>query len=258
MDQAAILATLAALAKQIADLTALVQSQAVATQTPEAYYLANNPDVASHPWFKDHPKDHYDLIGKKEGRKSMWAATTTTVTPPPAPVATKYVYDADNMLISAKGVATQFHPVNGARMEPPIDADCPTGVVTPKGRVLSRPRADLGEMFMGYCQRISGQLHPEDPGLVIRALGGLVQSASPVFLKMGGYRADGSNWAEAADRIFHNVDYLTQEEIDAKARSDREWDAHWKKKEEERNKPAPVTPPVLPPAPPPEVEVPIE
>jgi hypothetical protein len=127
-------------------------------------------------------------------------------------------------------------------------------VKTPKGRVLSKARPDLGEMFMGYCQRVSWQLGREQE--VNNTLGSLILAASPTFLKIGGFKEDGSNWPEAADRIYHVTDYLTQEEKDAKARSDREWDEHWKNKE--YNKPTPAPAPAPTPAPPVEVEVPVE
>jgi hypothetical protein len=45
-----------------------------AAETPEAFYLRMNPDVAAHDYFGKYPKQHWDEWGHKEGRPSKWAA----------------------------------------------------------------------------------------------------------------------------------------------------------------------------------------
>jgi hypothetical protein len=44
--------------------------------TPEAYYLYYNPDVARDSYFKSQPKDHWNRYGQKENRKSCWGPQT--------------------------------------------------------------------------------------------------------------------------------------------------------------------------------------
>lgn len=36
--------------------------------TAEAVYLAHYPDVAADPYYKDHPRKHYEKFGRREGR----------------------------------------------------------------------------------------------------------------------------------------------------------------------------------------------
>jgi hypothetical protein len=110
MEQAAILAALKAITDQVAALTKVVMEKP-ATETPEQFYLRSNSDVAAHPWFKDHPKEHWDMWGHKEGRPSMWpvpgAAPVVTPAPAPAPVTPppeKYQYEPNGLLRTSKGV----------------------------------------------------------------------------------------------------------------------------------------------------------
>lgn len=102
----------------------------------------------------------------------------------------------------ANGVATKV-AYGGGRIDPPIDANCPTGILVRSGRWLSVPRPDTGEMFMGYCLRVSRQLGNEQG--VLNALATIQISMGPIFAKLGGQKEDGSNWAEAADMFFNKV-----------------------------------------------------
>src|SRR5574343_667193 len=73
-------------------------------ETPEAFYLRMNPDVAQHNYFGQHPKQHWDEWGWKEGRQSKWPAPSQptqrgffkpdeveyTLTPPTPPAGMVY------------------------------------------------------------------------------------------------------------------------------------------------------------------------
>lgn len=91
---------------------------------------------------------------------------------------------------------------------PPPQID-PEFVLTPYGRMFPRPRPDLGEMFMGYTTRVGEYIGGD---ILVRArnnAGALFISATPLFTKYGGYRADGSNWAAACEEwLFGNPNFV--------------------------------------------------
>lgn len=91
------------------------------------------------------------------------------------------------------------------RIDPIVAAGSPgTVLMAITGHVLSAPRPDLGEMFPGYCERVSLQC-----GGRIAIIGMLFNGgAAALFAALGGYKADGSNWPEAADRFFNGRAYL--------------------------------------------------
>ena len=71
------------------------------------------------------------------------------------------------------------------------------------GKVYPRPRPDLGEMFVGYVQRVGAVT-----GRSTSAVGSLFQGSAHLFVP-GPYNPDGSNWPEAADRYFSSRAYMT-------------------------------------------------
>lgn len=110
------------------------------------------------------------------------------------------VYETD-----LNGLLTHVRMVGNARVDPVVGDDCPGTVFMPQtGHVLSVPRPDLGEMFMGYCQRVSDQAHGN-----IATVGALVISSSRLFARFGGFKSDGSNWAEAADCFYNLRAYMS-------------------------------------------------
>lgn len=107
----------------------------------------------------------------------------------------------------ATGMLKGYREVSGYRVDPIVGPGTPTTVTLPSGHVLSKARADLGEMFMGYCIRISDQAQGS-----INVVGSLAMVGDSAFDKVGGYKTDGSNWPEAADRFYTPKAYMTPEE----------------------------------------------
>lgn len=81
--------------------------------------------------------------------------------------------------------------------------------VTPSetGHTLSIPRPDKGEMFMGYCIKVSDQATGGKDPNAFQRVGALASGADHYFDKWGGFKADGSNWPFAADRFFNGEAY---------------------------------------------------
>jgi hypothetical protein len=97
-------------------------------------------------------------------------------------------------------------PVPVTPPQPQVPADF---AMTPYGRMFPRPRPDLGEMFMGYTTRVGEYIGGE---IQIRArnnAAGLFISATPLFAKFGGYRADGANWPAACEEwLFGDPNFI--------------------------------------------------
>lgn len=130
--------------------------------------------------------------------------------------AKKYEVDANQLLVGAR----QY---GNARIDPVVGAGAPTTVTLPRtGHTLSVARTDLGEMFVGYCTRVADQAGG-NPGTV----GALFLGTQHLFERFGGYRADGSNWPQAADMFYNMRAYMTPEELardDAAKQGWREYD----------------------------------
>lgn len=110
-----------------------------------------------------------------------------------------------------------------SRIDPVVDASCPTAVVLEKtGHVLSIPRPDLGEKFPAYAERVSRQC-----GVIGTPtnIGALFISISKHFARFGGYKEDGSNWPLVADYYFNRYAYLTDKEREAYDAGQRSWGA---------------------------------
>jgi len=117
---------------------------------------------------------------------------------PPAVPRRVYQYREDGILADGRK-----EPVSGARIDPVVDADCPTAVAVPDplepGSTLyvSKARTDLNERWLGYVIRVSDQCK----GGLTR-LGSAGYLATQSFAPFGGFKADGSNWPQAAAQ-FH-------------------------------------------------------
>jgi hypothetical protein len=122
--------------------------------------------------------------------------------------------------------------------------------------VLSVAQPKLGEMFVGYCQRVSDQATDGHAEKYLGSIGSLFLGTG-TFFEHGTpehpvFNPDGSNWPEAADCFFNMRAYMTDAE---KARDDKA-QADWEAVNEalkHRNDPPPAPAPVVPPAQPPEL-----
>jgi hypothetical protein len=195
----------------------------------ESYYLAQNPDVANAVRSGSFSSgyDHYVKHGKAEGR--LPTAQVASVPPPANP---------NQLLNGARALS------NGFRVDPVVPTGTYGTVTLPKtGHVLSVPRLDLQETFVGYCIRVLDQATDGKGDEYKNGLGGL-------FLGYPGVNPDGSNWPERADAYFNIKAYMTPEQKEQEARSAQQW-AEWDKTFIESRKPKPK-----PEAPKPEVTIP--
>jgi hypothetical protein len=141
----------------------------------------------------------------------------------------EYKYDAQNLLIQPAPLT-----VKNQRVDPIVDSFCETAVLVPSGKFLSKPRPDLGEMFMGYCMRVCLQ-GGKDPAQFAAELGSLLTAVGPLFAQVGGFKEDGSNWAQAADLLFNGRPMTEAEKAKAEAdrlAAEKAWDEHWKQKQD--------------------------
>jgi hypothetical protein len=104
--------------------------------------------------------------------------------------------------VSAALPPVKSKAVNGAQ----VDLPCPQGTpgtvtLSATGHTLS-VAAPTKEMFAGYCGRVAEQAHgnPNVVGDII------VLGAAPWFERFGGFKADGSNWPQAADYFFDTME----------------------------------------------------
>lgn len=101
-------------------------------------------------------------------------------------------------------------PAVPAKPAAPISDD----VWLPKtGRSFPRPRPDLGEMFIGYVQRVGRVL-----GLDTSGVGSLFLGTSHL-----GNVSDAANWPEMADRYFDPRAYMTAEQIEREKAAQTQW-----------------------------------
>ena len=118
--------------------------------------------------------------------------------PPAAPAIPRRVYAYQENGLLADGWAKE--PVSGARIDPVVDADCPSDPLAPDTDLyVSKARPDLGERWIGYVIRVSAQCKG---GLSRLGAAGYMAEAS--FAPYGGFKADGSNWPFAAVK-FHRT-----------------------------------------------------
>ena len=121
---------------------------------------------------------------------------------------------------SPNDAAVDLPSAPAAPVAPPTPATTPAPVViaaTPDTvtlpvthHTLSLPHPEKGEMFVGYCQRVASQAGG-NPALV----GMLFSGTQTIFAPLGGYKDDGSNWPEAADRFYNARAYMTPEQLAA-------------------------------------------
>lgn len=123
--------------------------------------------------------------------------------------------------VDERGLLVYARQVGNAIVDPVVPEGTPTTVKMPvTGHVLSVARPDLGEMFMGYCQRVSDQAEGN-----INTVGALMIGTAKLFKATGGFNPDGSNWPEAADRFYNMRAYMT----DAERAADDEAKEGWKR-----------------------------
>jgi hypothetical protein len=121
---------------------------------------------------------------------------------PPVPAPGIPAPNGNQLLEAARAQA------DAPRIDPVVPPGTPGTVTLPAtGHVLSVARPDLHEMFVGYCERVSAQA-----GGNAATVGALMLGTAYLFEKLGGYRADGANWPEAADRFYNLRSYFTPEE----------------------------------------------
>jgi hypothetical protein len=189
-----------------------------------------------------------DMIAFAQGQTNVVGET-----PPPAPVTEPNpMYEAD-----INGLLTHVRSVSGQRVDPVVGPDCPnTRVCAKTGHVLSKARPDLGEMFVGYVQRVSDQITNGKAETIIGTVGALFLGTS-TFFEHGTpgkqFNPDGSNWPEAADCFANMRAYMTDAEKERDDKAKAEW-AEWNriKQEQAANHP-PVAPHTTPPVQPPEL-----
>ena len=90
---------------------------------------------------------------------------------------------------------------------PQVDAIVPSGtphtITLPNtGHTVSLPQPNAadpthGEMFIGYCMRVSAQCHGQ-----IGKVGQLFLGSEYLFAPLGGFKTDGTDWPVAADAFF--------------------------------------------------------
>lgn len=111
--------------------------------------------------------------------------------------------------------------VGGARVDPVVPEGTPYTVTLPAtGHTLSVARPDLGEMFVGYCQRVSDQAGG-DP----KTVGALFLGTARYFAPFGGFKSDGSNWPQAADKFYNMRAYMTDAERAKDDAAKASWEA---------------------------------
>ena len=131
-----------------------------------------------------------------------------------APVAPKYEFDEQGLLKGYKpGVGGR------SRVDPVVGRDCPRTVYMPvTGHVLSEPRPDLGEMFLGYAMRVAEQAGATE--VQQKAIGALLIGVSKL-----GDASDPKNWPAMADKFYNRRAYMTPEEREKADKEAEGWNA---------------------------------
>lgn len=136
--------------------------------------------------------------------------------------------------VGLNGLLVHARQIGNMTIDPVVDVVI-TGVTTrmPRtGHILSLPRPDLGEMFMGYCQRVSDQAKGN-----VATVGALFISSGRLFARFGGYRSDGGNWPEAADCFYNLRKYMTEDELKAADAAAASWGVvHERMRNQRRNR----------------------
>jgi len=130
-----------------------------------------------------------------------------------------YEMDANHFL-------THVRAHGGGRVDPVVGPDCPYTVTLPKtGHTLSVARPDIGEMFIGYVQRTADQATGGKGDTILGTVGSLFLGTAWLFEPFGGFKTDGSNWPQAADRFCNIRAYMTPEEIARDEKNKADWAA---------------------------------
>jgi hypothetical protein len=146
----------------------------------------------------------------------------------PAPVKV-VVADTPTYHISANGMLMEARAYGSASVDPVVGADCPYTVVVPRtGHVLSVPRVDLHEGFIGYVMRVADQSTGGKGDQYLGTVGSLFLGTEHLFKEFGGFDPSGANWPNAADKFYNMRAYMTADEKAADDRAQqgwRDWDA---------------------------------
>jgi hypothetical protein len=118
--------------------------------------------------------------------------------------------------VQAALAPVQTMAVNGRRVDQPCPQGTPgTVTLAATGHTLSLPEVAKGEMFAGYCGRVYLQCGAQSAD----AVGSLFLGTSVYFDRFGGFKADGSNWPQAADFFYNAISggtaYATEAERNA-------------------------------------------
>lgn len=134
--------------------------------------------------------------------------------PAPAPVPAPVQHQPAPVVAQPAALdAVTYQNIGGRRIDDMVPKDTPGTVYLPRtGHVLSLPQPGPvygeGEMWAGYGNRVHRQCGAP-PG---DYTGALIYGGDGQFRSVGGFKADGSNWAECADRFYNPAAYLTEEE----------------------------------------------
>jgi hypothetical protein len=121
-------------------------------------------------------------------------------------------FDINGLLVFAKQIGNN-------QVDPILPRGFPGTVTMEKtGHVLSLPHPELGETFVPYCQRVSEQAHGQQV-----TVGALFAGTAGLFARFGGFKADGSNWPEAADCFYNLRSYMTEAERKAADEAAASW-----------------------------------
>ncbi len=179
-------------------------------------------------------------------------ASAAPLPPPEVPAAAQpvpkrvYHYNDKGLLADSEGV-THLGGVDGPRVDPIVDGDCPTVVYIPgTHHYLSVARPDLGERFTGYCIRTSKQANGN-----VGRVGSLAILGDALHAPYGGYKVDGSNWPQVADAFFNP----NTGEVDPRWAADEALRASRAAAEQAKPAPGPMRPPQINPSIPADVPI---
>lgn len=153
-------------------------------------------------------------------RQAAAQVPTPQPAPAPAPVPAPATVPAPVVAQPATLDAVTYQNVGGRRIDDIVPKDTPGTVYLPKtGHVLSLPQPGPvygeGEMWAGYGNRVQRQCGGT-PG---DHTGVFMYAGDAVFRDLGGFKTDGSNWAQAADRWYNPIAYASPEDLAARKRA---------------------------------------
>lgn len=144
-------------------------------------------------------------------------------TPAPEPVKVT-VTSTPTYHFSANGMLMEARAYGSASVDPVVGADCPYTTVLPRtGHVLSVPRVDLHEGFIGYVMRVADQATNGKGDQYLGTVGALFLGSEHLFKEFGGFDPSGANWPNAADKFYNMRAYMTADELAQDDRAKQGW-----------------------------------